>query len=86
MRLPVVRNTDISFGSLAALFTNSSLMSAFPESGRSDQQNFNKMTGRFRPEAVVHAISIVFAFDKQLKDCLHLPVNRAEISQTLSIV
>jgi hypothetical protein len=61
-------------------------MSAFPESGRSDRRNQWILKVRFRPEAVVHAISIVFAFDKQLKDCLHLPVNRAEISQTLSIV
>ena len=28
-------------------------MSAFLQSGRSDQQNFNEMTGRFRPQADV---------------------------------
>jgi len=29
-------------------------MSTFLQSGRSDQQNFNKMTGRFRPRADIH--------------------------------
>jgi len=61
-------------------------MSAFIQSGRSDALKSTKSKVRFRPIADLHAISIVFAFDKQLKDCLHLPVNRAEISQILSIV
>ena len=61
-------------------------MSAFLQSGRFYPGETPIFRVRFRPEAVVHAISIVFAFDKQLKECLHLPVNRAEISQTLSIV
>jgi hypothetical protein len=30
-------------------------MTAFPESGRSDQWKITKSTGRFRPEAVIDA-------------------------------
>ena len=41
------------FGSLADLFTNSSLMSAFPNSGRLIVVNIGKMRVRFRPEADV---------------------------------
>ena len=47
----VVQNSDVRFGSLAALFTNISLMSAFPESGRSDRQKLGEIRVRFRPEA-----------------------------------
>ncbi len=38
-------------GSLADLWTHSSLMSAFLESGRSDQQKSEKIRVRFRPKA-----------------------------------
>jgi hypothetical protein len=35
-------------------------MSAFPESGRSDQQKLGEIRVRFRPEAVVQGINEVF--------------------------
>jgi len=41
------------FGSLAAIKDDFSLMSAFPESGRSDTQKTAEMKVRFRPEAAV---------------------------------
>jgi hypothetical protein len=44
---------DVRFGSLADLFSNSSLMSAFPNSGRSDHPKTAKIKVRFRPIAVI---------------------------------
>ena len=44
---------SVRFGSLADVFTNSSLMSAFPESGRSDHQKLSNIKVRFRPQAAV---------------------------------
>ncbi len=43
----------VCFGSVAAPLVNTSLMSAFPESGRSDQQKLGEIKARFRPEAFV---------------------------------
>ena len=43
--------TNVRFGSLAALFVNISLMSAFPESGRSITQKTAETKVRFRPQA-----------------------------------
>ncbi len=42
--------------------------SAFPKSGHSDQQNFNKMTGRFRPEADLQRPFRLIAAHVQLTD------------------
>jgi hypothetical protein len=41
------------FGSAAAPFANLSVMSAFPESGRSDRQKLGEIRVRFRPRADV---------------------------------
>ncbi len=53
--MPAVLRYLVRFGSLADLFSKSSLMFAFPESGRSDQQKLGEIRVRFRPEAAVIA-------------------------------
>jgi len=45
---------NVRLGSLADPLTNISLMSAFPESGRSDRQKLGEIRVRFRPEADLH--------------------------------
>jgi len=44
---------NVRFGSLADLQDDISLMSAFPESGRSDRQKLGDIRVRFRPGADV---------------------------------
>ena len=49
--MSIDRASNFRFGSLADLWTHSSLMSAFPKSGRSDGPKFAISKGRFRPRA-----------------------------------
>ena len=77
---------NVRFGSLADLLTNSSLMSAFPESGRSGTTKTTEIKVRFRPEAASRLwrmfqydqrISILQVIDYLFLKKLHeiLPVN-----------
>ena len=50
---------NVCIGSLAALLDDISLMSAFPESGRSDQQKLGEIKVRFRPQAAVQPGGLV---------------------------
>ena len=52
-------NSYVRFGSFAALPDNISLMSAFPETGRSDQQKLGENRVRFRPRAATPIIVLV---------------------------
>ncbi len=49
--LSIESEPTVGNGSLAALQDDISLMSAFPESGRSDRQRLGEIRVRFRPEA-----------------------------------
>ncbi len=57
--LSIESEPTVGNGSLADLWTDSSLMSAFPESGRSDHQILSEIKVRFRPEAVIQIIAIL---------------------------
>ncbi len=74
----------VPFGSLAASLANSSLMSAFPESGRSDRQNLTEFRVRFRPQAVVKGINVARCYAApEVRACIQCKLKKGNLSPEL---